>query len=238
MLGKATTGSPSKGDPQQPSTADSKLRDTAVAGAPEASNQLEGGCSKGVTIICQQGGSGPDLDWASAAELQLDKTDTGGNDDVISLSSSVSAQYVSVTLENDGDDDEASMGSYGRKGDPVAGASMQPPAASSVPAVKAMMVSSSGDTGDIVLDLDHCEDTHVPGGQSAPNGRAMPSAQASDAAEPNNSVPKEQGSSQVQCCASHAELGWHSPEQQQGGMSCSMLLGIPHQNMASVIPIF
>ena len=190
MPGQATTGGPSKVDPQEPSTADYRARDTAVAGAPEAANQLEEGCSSGVNITCHQGGSRPDPAMVSAAELQLDKTAPGGDGDVISVTSSVPALHVKETLENDGDDEVISIGSYGRRG---------PPAASLVPAVKAMMVSKSGDIGDIVIDLEDSEDAHVPGGQSAPAGRAASSAQASSKAKPVKGAAEAQRSLQVLC---------------------------------------
>ncbi len=85
-------------------------------------------------------------------------------------------------------DDEVSLISQSSGGSLAAGARMQPPAASSAPAVKHVPVPNSGD---VSLPLKSSDDEDAPPGQSPAAG--------------SKSLP-EQRSSQVQRCSSHKEV--------------------------------
>ncbi len=176
--GPFATASSSKAAAQQPGAADCQGRYAAVTGAPEAAAEQGEGCSRGHADALQQAAPGPDLARASAAGPQLEKSARGGNNVVISLTSSTHASEAS---EDDGTDDDISVGTYSNRGSPAAGASMQPPAASSAPAAKAATAARSGDSGDSVIAV---------GGPDEPGSAGHSGA----------SLPQEQGSPEVRRC--------------------------------------
>ena len=185
--GPLATNSPSKAAGQQPGSAACKGNSAAVTGAPQAAAEQEEGCSSGDAETLQQAGPGPDLARGSAAGPKLEYIARGSKNVVISLPSSMPTPSANGTSMDDGTDDDISVGTYSNRGSPAAGASMQPPAASLAPAIKAAAAARSGDSGDIVIAL---------GDADQPNS----------AAQSGTSVLEEQGSLEVQRCTSCAQL--------------------------------
>ena len=205
MLGKAATGSRSKGAPHQLSAAHCSIGVTAVTSARKAVAHIGEGCSRGRPDTSQQATPGSELDRPSAAGTQ--QASAGGGDEVISLMSSVQLTCVEESL-GDGEegDDEVTMIWRSSRGSPAAGASAQPPASSSAPAVEPELVPDSGDGGVSDGELEGSGDEDAPRGQSPAAGRAGSLTQPSSAATGSKCLLKEQGSLQVRGCSSHTEL--------------------------------
>ena len=138
---------------------------------------------------------------------------TGGGGDTISLVSSMHTSPRAGELSGDDEVIDIMSVSSGSRGAPAAGAGAQLPAASSAPAGEAATASTSRKDGDIMIDLEDVDadedvdtDVDVVGGQLPRVGSAASFAQPSSKATARNGLPKQEGPSQVRCCASHAEL--------------------------------
>ena len=196
MLGTATSSGLGIGTPQQPSPAGGMEGNNVMMGVHEAAAQPMGGCGRGKPERSQQTGAGLELDRPSAVGLPLEQPSPAGSSDVVSTMSSVPALHAKEGSSGDEDDEEVSIGSYGRRGSLAAGASMQHRAAIATSAVEAVVAPGSGDSRDIVIDIEDSEGKVAREGSPAPAGRAS-SAQASNAAQARNYPPKEQRSTQV-----------------------------------------
>ncbi len=186
MLDRRRIGSQSRSVSQQLSPAHRKQGSSAVTSAPEAAAQRVKGSSRGRPVAYQLASPGRDCDRPSAAGPQ--QANTGNRNDVISLMSSVETTRAEELSGDDESDDEVTMMSHSLGGTPAAGASTQPIAASSAPAVKHELVSDSGDAD---ITLESSDDEAAPSGQLPAAGRAVSSTQPSSAVRASSSMPSK-----------------------------------------------
>ena len=183
---------------QQPRTAGRKRGNSAVTSAADTADQQREGSSRDCIGASQQADPGSETGRPSAAAPQ--QANTCSRNDVISLMSSVESSSAEELSGDDEDDDEVTMMSHSNGGSPAVGASGQPPAASSAPAVKHELVSALGDAD---ITLDSSDDEDAPRGHSPAAGRAASSAQPSSAARASSGLSSEKAAPQVPGCASH-----------------------------------
>ena len=185
-LGKAITGSRSRGDTPQSSPAHCKGGNQGKSKPPELAAQVKEGSSRGGAKSAKQASQAPGLNRPSAAGPLQERGAADGANDIISLTSSAQ------TLRNSSGD-EVTLTSHGSRERRAAGAG--------TPAVTAESFST-GDGEGSEADAEGSDDPNWSQGRVPVAGRQAHSAQPSSSA--TVSLPKEQRFSKVRGCALHA----------------------------------